>query len=89
MSMEMWRLVQKRYVVPKGHGVDVGTMLDVFGRPDMTRDELEHSVSETANVGDLTFRSRPDMPKRANTRGHSRRSQGRVISTDGFCRGRR
>lgn len=30
-------------------GVDIGTMLDVFGRPDMTRDQLENSVKETAN----------------------------------------
>jgi len=29
-------------------GVDVGTMLDVFGRPDMTREEIEHAVEETA-----------------------------------------
>jgi len=29
-------------------GVDIGTMLDVFGRPDMSRSELEHSVEETA-----------------------------------------
>ena len=30
-------------------GVDIGTMLDVFGRPDMTRDQLENSVKETAD----------------------------------------
>ncbi|MDG1533017.1 MAG: tRNA-guanine transglycosylase, partial [Candidatus Thalassarchaeaceae archaeon] len=30
-------------------GVDVGTMLDVFGRPDMTREELEDAVVETAD----------------------------------------
>jgi len=30
-------------------GVDIGTMLDVFGRPDMTREELEGTVEETAN----------------------------------------
>ena len=29
-------------------GVDIGTMLDVFGRPDMTRLELEECVQETA-----------------------------------------
>ncbi|MFL2972452.1 MAG: tRNA guanosine(15) transglycosylase TgtA, partial [Candidatus Thalassarchaeaceae archaeon] len=29
-------------------GVDIGTMLDVFGRPDMTREQLEKSVQETA-----------------------------------------
>lgn len=29
-------------------GVDIGTMLDVFGRPDMTREQLENSVQETA-----------------------------------------
>ena len=28
-------------------GVDIGTMLDVFGRPDMTREQLENSVQET------------------------------------------
>ena len=28
-------------------GVDIGTMLDVFGRPDMSREELERSVEET------------------------------------------
>ena len=30
-------------------GVDIGTMLDVFGRPDMSREEIEHAVQETAN----------------------------------------
>ena len=30
-------------------GVDIGTMLDVFGRPDMSRSELEECVCETAN----------------------------------------
>lgn len=30
-------------------GVDIGTMLDVFGRPDMTREELEGAVEETSN----------------------------------------
>ena len=30
-------------------GVDIGTMLDVFGRPDMTREELEVAVEETAD----------------------------------------
>ena len=29
-------------------GVDIGTMLDVFGRPDMSREELEQAVEETA-----------------------------------------
>jgi len=29
-------------------GVDIGTMLDVFGRPDMSLDELEYAVEETA-----------------------------------------
>ena len=29
-------------------GVDIGTMLDVFGRPDMSREEIEHAVEETA-----------------------------------------
>ena len=29
--------------------VDIGTMLDVFGRPDMSREEIEHAVQETAN----------------------------------------
>jgi 7-cyano-7-deazaguanine tRNA-ribosyltransferase len=29
-------------------GVDIGTMLDVFGRPDMSREELEKCVDETA-----------------------------------------
>jgi 7-cyano-7-deazaguanine tRNA-ribosyltransferase len=29
-------------------GVDIGTMLDVFGRPDMGREELESAVSETS-----------------------------------------
>ena len=43
-------------------GVDVGTMLDVFGRPDMTRDELEHSVSETANRSEISLSAAgPDM----------------------------
>ena len=30
-------------------GVDIGTMLDVFGRPDMSREELEDCVQETAS----------------------------------------
>ncbi len=30
-------------------GVDIGTMLDVFGRPDMTRQQLESAVEETAD----------------------------------------
>ena len=43
-------------------GVDVGTMLDVFGRPDMSRDELEHAVSETANRSELSLSAAgPDM----------------------------
>ena len=29
-------------------GVDIGTMLDVFGRPDMTRKEIEDAVRITA-----------------------------------------
>ena len=29
-------------------GVDIGTMLDVFGRPDQSREELEEAVQETA-----------------------------------------
>ncbi len=29
-------------------GVDIGTMLDVFGRPDMSREELENAVAETS-----------------------------------------
>ena len=29
-------------------GVDIGTMLDVFGRPDQTEEELQHAVDETA-----------------------------------------
>ena len=28
-------------------GVDIGTMLDVFGRPDQTKEELQHAVDET------------------------------------------
>ena len=28
-------------------GVDIGTMLDVFGRPDQTEEELHHAVNET------------------------------------------
>tara|TARA_B100000686_G_C16778630_1_gene970266 strand:+ start:45 stop:2177 length:2133 start_codon:yes stop_codon:yes gene_type:complete len=30
-------------------GVDIGTMLDEFGRPDMSREELEKAVEETAS----------------------------------------
>jgi len=33
----------------KDIGVDVGTMLDIFGRPDMSRKQLEYAVEETAN----------------------------------------
>ncbi len=32
-------------------GVDIATMMDVFGRPDMTREELEDAVSVTAERG--------------------------------------
>ena len=32
-------------------GVDIATMMDVFGRPDMTDDELNHAVMETAARG--------------------------------------
>ena len=32
-------------------GVDIGTMLDVFGRPDMSHSELEECVQETARRG--------------------------------------
>jgi 7-cyano-7-deazaguanine tRNA-ribosyltransferase len=32
-------------------GVDIATMLDVFGRPDMTREELEEAVRITAERG--------------------------------------
>ena len=40
-------------------GVDVGTMLDVFGRPDMSRDQIQHAVDETferANISLLEAR---------------------------------
>ena len=30
-------------------GVDIGTMLDVFGRPDMSREQIEEAVDITAN----------------------------------------
>ncbi|MFQ3343961.1 MAG: tRNA guanosine(15) transglycosylase TgtA [Candidatus Poseidoniales archaeon] len=33
----------------KDIGVDIGTMLDIFGRPDMSRSQLEYAVEETAN----------------------------------------
>ena len=36
-------------------GVDVGTMLDVFGRPDMSREEAENSVNETYNRVSLSL----------------------------------
>ena len=35
----------------KNIGVDIGTMLDVFGRPDMSLSELEYAVDETARRG--------------------------------------
>ena len=34
-------------------GVDVGTMLDVFGRPDMSRDQIQHAVDETFRTGQV------------------------------------
>ena len=46
----------------RGMGVDVGTMLDVFGRPDMSRDELEAAVSETSNRSEISLSAAgPDM----------------------------
>ena len=30
-------------------GVDIGTMLDVFGRPDQTQEEIQHAVQETVS----------------------------------------
>ena len=36
-------------------GVDVGTMLDVFGRPDMSRDQIQHAVDETFNRAHLSL----------------------------------
>ena len=38
-------------------GVDIGTMLDVFGRPDMSREELEECVDETARRACLLYTS--------------------------------
>ena len=36
-------------------GVDLGTMLDVFGRPDMSREELEYAVEETAKRSEISL----------------------------------
>ena len=36
-------------------GVDVGTMLDVFGRPDMSRDQIQHAVDETFNRASISL----------------------------------
>lgn len=38
-------------------GVDVATMLDVFTRPDMTRDEVQEAVKETANRAEASLAS--------------------------------
>ena len=38
-------------------GGDIGTMLDVFGRPDMSREELEECVDETARRADKSLES--------------------------------
>ncbi len=38
-------------------GVDIGTMLDVFGRPDMSREELESCVEETARRAEQSLKS--------------------------------
>ena len=38
-------------------GVDIGTMLDVFGRPDMSREELEECVDETARRAEQSLES--------------------------------
>ena len=45
--MEMWRYSKGNCEFQREIGVDVGTMLDVFGRPDMSREEAENSVNET------------------------------------------
>ena len=41
-------------------GVDIGTMLDVFGRPDMSREELEECVEETARRAEQSLESAGD-----------------------------
>ena len=41
-------------------GVDIGTMLDVFGRPDMSREELESCVEETARRAEQSLESAGD-----------------------------
>jgi len=41
-------------------GVDIGTMLDVFGRPDMSREELEECVDETARRAKQSLESAGD-----------------------------
>ena len=47
--MGMWRYTEGNCRIPREIGVDVGTMLDVFG-PDMSREEAENSVNETHEV---------------------------------------
>ena len=49
-------------------GVDIGTMLDVFGRPDMSREEIEHAVQETANRIDIIEHSRAERSEWARAR---------------------
>tara|TARA_B100000900_G_scaffold410169_1_gene427454 strand:- start:10099 stop:12264 length:2166 start_codon:yes stop_codon:yes gene_type:complete len=36
-------------------GVDIGTMLDVFGRPDMSREEIESAVEITSNRASISL----------------------------------
>ena len=36
-------------------GVDIGTMLDVFGRPEMSREEIESAVEVTANRASISL----------------------------------
>tara|TARA_Y100001970_G_scaffold292679_1_gene435178 strand:- start:6725 stop:8890 length:2166 start_codon:yes stop_codon:yes gene_type:complete len=38
-------------------GVDIGTMLDVFGRPDMSLEELELAVEETAKRAEISLKN--------------------------------
>lgn len=40
----------------KNLGVDIGTMLDVFGRPDMTREQIEHAVEETISRAPISLK---------------------------------
>ena len=67
-------------------GVDIGTMLDVFGRPDMSREELEDCVQETASRASRipTSSRKEDASQWPDSRRNSPRFEGRSCESNGF-----